>query len=83
MKKFLMTIILLIAVMFMSNVIEAKASDNSTAVETAGYESKNPCKPISITKSKQQSVRTAQQYREQRRVVMAVSHNLKIPCNGN
>mgnify|MGYP001563401615 FL=1 len=43
MKKFLMTIILLIAVMFMSNVIEAKASDNSTAVEAPGYESKNPC----------------------------------------
>ena len=43
MKKFLMTIMLLIAVMFMSNVIEAKASDNSTPVETVGYESKNPC----------------------------------------
>ncbi|MFZ3064515.1 MAG: hypothetical protein WA277_04425 [Nitrospirota bacterium] len=43
MKKFLMTIMLLIAVMFMSNVIEAKASDNSTVVETDGYESKNPC----------------------------------------
>jgi hypothetical protein len=36
-----------------------------------------------ITKSKQQSVRTTQQYREQKRVRMAVSHNLKIPCNGD
>jgi hypothetical protein len=43
MKKFLMTVMLLIAVMFMSNVIEANASDNSTAVEAAGYEASNPC----------------------------------------
>ena len=33
----------LIAVMFMSNIIEAKASDNSKPVEAPGYESKNPC----------------------------------------
>ena len=43
MKKILMTIMILIAVLFMGNVIEAKASDNSTPVEAPGYESKNPC----------------------------------------
>lgn len=46
MKKFLMTIMFLIAVMFMSNVIEAKASDNSTgylAVEKPDSDPANPC----------------------------------------
>lgn len=45
MKKMLMTVILLVTLLFVGNIIEANASDNSTAVAAAdeGVDDKRPC----------------------------------------